>query len=135
MAPARHGSMDASRSVERTLALEGASRSSAEPPPSEASEEVTVSPAARRSTDGPRRSMMDSSGSLFDDAGTDAAALADASSSLRQLMAAAKEDSLRLALSVTDEEDAVMLYRCTRLAERSPILLEAVDHRLSLIHI
>lgn len=56
-------------------------------------------------------------------------ALADASASLRQLIAAAQADALSLALDVTDEEDAVLLYRCTALAERSPLFLEAVDHR------
>lgn len=32
-------------------------------------------------------------------------------------------------MSLVDEEDAVLLYRCTRLAESSPLLLEACDQR------
>ena len=43
------------------------------------------------------------------------------------------EGALREAFSelmqLTDEEDAVLLYRCTRLAESSPLLLEACDKR------
>ena len=32
-------------------------------------------------------------------------------------------------MSLIDEEDAVLLYRCTRIAEASPLLLESMDQR------
>ena len=32
-------------------------------------------------------------------------------------------------MTLVDEEDAVLLYRCTRIAEASPLLLEACDQR------
>ena len=42
--------------------------------------------------------------------------------------------ALDAATAVVDEEDAVLLYRCNRLAESCPDLLEACDLRRSAIH-
>lgn len=42
--------------------------------------------------------------------------------------------ALDAALTVIDEEDAVLLYRVTRLAESSPELVEATDMRRTAIH-
>ena len=48
------------------------------------------------------------------------------------------QQTLQTALDVTltalDEEDAVLLYRCTRIAEASPQLLEACDMRRTTLH-
>ena len=39
------------------------------------------------------------------------------------------EEVMTLAMRVVDEEDAAFLYRCTKLAESSPLLQEAADVR------
>ena len=41
----------------------------------------------------------------------------------------AQDDVLESALAVHDEEDAVFLYRCTKLAEKNPDLLNAIEMR------
>jgi len=46
----------------------------------------------------------------------------------------AMQAALDAVMSVVDEEDAVLLYRCNRLAESCPDLLEACDLRRSSIH-
>ena len=46
-----------------------------------------------------------------------------------QVVESALRDAFVIMMSLVDEEDAVLLYRCTRLAEASPLLLEACDRR------
>ena len=43
------------------------------------------------------------------------------------------EEVMTLAMRVVDEEDAAFLYRCTKLAESSPLLQEAADRRRTAI--
>ena len=64
--------------------------------------------------------------------GADVATGSDDSSAnvkpLEVLEAALREVFVKM-MTLVDEEDAVLLYRCTRLAEASPLLLEACDQR------
>ena len=46
-----------------------------------------------------------------------------------EVLESALRESFTSVMSLVDEEDAVLLYRCTRIAEASPLLLEACDRR------
>ena len=53
----------------------------------------------------------------------------DASVEPLEILEAAMQDAFVAAMTLVDEEDAVLLYRCSRLAEASPLLLESCDLR------
>jgi len=49
------------------------------------------------------------------------------------VLESALRDAFSFLMTLLDEEDAVLLYRCRRLAEASPLLLESCDQRRSAI--
>ena len=63
-----------------------------------------------------------------DDANAAAPGNAPPSAPLEVLESALREIFTKM-MSLVDEEDAVLLYRCTRIAEASPLLLESCDQR------
>ena len=50
-----------------------------------------------------------------------------------EVLESALRDAFATLMTLVDEEDAVLLYRCSRLAEASPLLLESCDQRRSAI--
>ena len=62
-------------------------------------------------------------------AGTFSKTLDHSSAKLQAVLGQHLEEVMMLTMRVVDEEDAAFLYRCTRLAESSPQLQEAVDRR------
>eukprot|EP00965_Chrysotila_dentata_P092482 3051872-Pleurochrysis_carterae.AAC.1 len=48
---------------------------------------------------------------------------------MQRELVAMRQEMFVAAMAAIDEEDAVMLYRCSKLAESSPLFLEAVDMR------
>lgn len=49
------------------------------------------------------------------------------------VLESALRDAFSSLMTLVDEEDAVLLYRCSRLAEASPLLLESCDQRRTAI--
>ena len=53
----------------------------------------------------------------------------DSSAEALRILEAAMQEAFVAAMTLVDEEDAVLLYRCSRLASASPLLLESCDLR------
>ena len=51
------------------------------------------------------------------------------------LYEASMRSAFSLIMNLVDEEDAVLLYRCNRIAESSPLLLETMDMRRAAIEV